>query len=366
MWITATGGSGSSQALIEKGGEEVTLLRSLSAAKRRKSRTSLARSIRGRRVKMRGRARRGKRGSGRGKRLRKRRNLRGMRQQSQELLLDLESERQIAFEDGFRKGKYEGGEGFLAKLIPEHMILPDIPVEHVIALGFEQVRHLLQTLVDPADIFIHMERALERKEPLSVVRLGDGELLALAHDRVLSSALVRKEAPFLGYAGMDIPDHEYRDQLAEAVRQATFVGIPTSRMPNFQGLMYPTFRAYGMEVRHMRLTYSTVNYMLAQYGHLNRLLQGRRVLVIGNAAEALAHVFRSRGIAVAGVVTPVMGVRDTHRVLAEAATYDFDLALISAGIPAVLLTQRVASQFGKVALDFGHLANKIASGELGF
>ncbi|WP_229106412.1 GT-D fold domain-containing glycosyltransferase [Paenibacillus sp. 1001270B_150601_E10] len=366
MWITAPGGNGFYLERIGKGGEHVTLLGSQARAKRRKSRPSILRSARVQRGPRRRPAKRHKRGSKRGNRLKKRRNLRGLRQAPADLLIDVEGERQIAFEDGFRKGKYEGGEGFLARLIPEHMILPDIPVEHVIALGFEQVRHLLQTLIDPADIFAHMERALERKEPLSVVRLGDGELLALAHDRVLSSGLVRKEGPFLGYAGIDIPDHEYRDQLANAVRQATFVGIPTSRAPNFQGLMYPTFRAHGMDVRQMRLTYSTVNYMLAQYGFLNRLMQGRRVLVVGNAAEELAAVLLARGIQIAGIITPVMGVRDTPRILAEVGHYSFDLALVAAGIPAVLITQRIASQYGKVALDFGHLANKIASGELGF
>lgn len=277
--------------------------------------------------------------------------------------IDVEVVKRTSYEDGFRKGKYEGGEAFLARLIPEDMILPDIPVEHVIALGFEQVGHLLQPLIAPLTVYIEMQQALEQRTPLSVVRLGDGELLALAHDKVLSSNLVRKEGPFLGYAGIDVPDHEYREQLAESVRKATFVGVPTSRMPNFQGLLYPTLRAYGMQTRQMRLTCSIVNYLLAQQGHLLQLMQGRRVLIVGNSGLELAEVLSQRGIAVAGVITPVMGVRDVPRILREVSRHDYDLALIAAGIPAVILSQRIAEQFGKVALDFGHLANKIARGE---
>lgn len=277
--------------------------------------------------------------------------------------IDVEAVKRTIYEDGFRKGKFEGGEGFLTRLIPEDMILPDIPVEHVIALGFEQVRHLLQPLIAPLTIFIEMQQALEQRAPLSVVRLGDGELLALAHDKVLSSELVRKEGPFLGYAGIDVPDHEYREQLADSVRKATFVGVPTSRTPNFQGLLYPTLRAYGLHARQMRLTYSTVNYLLAQDGRLLQLMQGRRVLIVGNTGLELAEVLRQRGITVAGVVNPVMGVRDVPRILREVSRHDYDLALVAAGIPAVILSQRIAEQFGKVTLDFGHLANKIARGQ---
>ncbi len=275
----------------------------------------------------------------------------------------VEAERSIAYEDGFRKGKYEGGEAVLAGLIPEDHILPDIPVEHVIALGFEQVKHLLKPLVDPQTILAEMIQALDEQRPMSLVRLGDGELLALAHDRVLSSALVQREGPFLPYSGIEVPDHEYREQLAESVRKATFVGIPTAKTPNFQGLVHPLLRSYGMSVAAMRLTYSTVNYMLAQQGALLRLMQGRRVLVIGNVAEELSQVLQQHGIAVAGLITPVIGVRDIARVMQEARSYQYDFALVAAGIPAVILAERIASQYGKVAIDFGHLANKIASRE---
>ncbi|UHA75859.1 succinyl-CoA synthetase [Paenibacillus sp. 481] len=274
----------------------------------------------------------------------------------------MEIAKKIAYEDGYRKGKYEGGEGFLTKLIPDHMILPEIPVDHVINLGYEKVRHLLKPLVDPFTVYMEMHQALNEKKPLSVVRLGDGELLALAHDKVLSPELVRKEGTFLSYSGMNIPDHKYRDQLAEAVRRATFVGIPTSRQPNFQALLYPVFRAYDIDVMKTRFTYSTVNYLLASLGYLLLLMQNRKILVVGNEAQALADVLTKRSISVTGVVSPVKGVQDIPRVLDEISTHTFDLALVAAGIPAVIISQHIAQHLGKVALDFGHLANNIAKG----
>ncbi|MGZ9585258.1 GT-D fold domain-containing protein [Paenibacillus marinisediminis] len=276
----------------------------------------------------------------------------------------IEAELGISFEDGYRKGKYEGGEGILARHVPENMILPEVPVEHVIALGFELVRHLLCPLMGPEAIFIEIQAALHEKRPLSLVRLGDGEVLALAHDSVISSGLARREGPFLGYSGIDIPDHKHRNQLAEAIRHATYVGIPVSRAPNYYGLLLPAFRAYGLHMGQMRMTYSTINYLLAQKGYMLRIMQGRRVLIVGNAASELAVVLQKQGIHVAGIVSPVLGMHDIPRVLNETSQHDFDVALVAAGIPAVILSQRIAQQFGKVAIDFGHLANKLVSGEL--
>lgn len=278
-------------------------------------------------------------------------------------LKQVEAERSVSFEDGYRRGKYDGGEFVLAQLTSEDMVLPDIPVEHVIALGYEQVKNLLQRLLHPDDVFSEIHAALQSKQPLSLVRLGDGELLALSHDKVLSSNLVRREGPFLGYSGIQIPDHKYRDQLAESIRHATIVGVPMSRTPNYHGLLLPAFRAHGLYLSQMRLTSSTVNYMLSLHGYLQRLLQDKQILIVGNVATELAEVLRQRGLTVSGVIQPVRGVQDIPRVIKEAGQHHHDVALVAAGIPAVILAERIATQYGKVALDIGHLANKIVSGE---
>lgn len=314
----------------------------------------------------------GKMRTGRGRRYARRQELTSKRTRKRKLrarkrhAIDLVAERSLSFEDGYRKGKYDGGEAVLAQLYPENMILPDIPVEHVIALGFEQVRHLLKPLVETDAIYLEIQAALQENRPLSIVRLGDGELLALAHDTVLSADLVLREGAFLEYSGIEIPAHQHRDQLAEAVRHATFVGIPTARAANYYGLLLPVLKAHGISIGQMQLTYSIVNYSLAQQGFIPRILEGRKVLLVGNIASELAHILAQHGISVAGIVTPVRGMRDIPRVLEEVAIYQYDIALVAAGIPAVILCQQIAALYGKVALDFGHLANKLASGEAAF
>jgi hypothetical protein len=150
-----------------------------------------------------------------------------------------------------------------------------------------------------------------------------------------------------------------RDEVAEAVRRASVVGVPLSRKPFFQPLLFAVWQAHGVDPHSLRLTTSTINFALYEHGWLFRLLVGRRVLLVGNTAGPLARALTDRGVAVAGAVHPVRGFDDIPRVLAEAAAFDFDLALVSAGIPAVPICVRLAEATGKVALDFGHLADVV-------
>ncbi|WP_227793387.1 GT-D fold domain-containing protein [Paenibacillus guangzhouensis] len=268
-----------------------------------------------------------------------------------------------SYDRGFDAGYYEGGEGILAQMIPVFNVLPDIDVREVIRLGLGQVQHQLQPLVDPFTIYHEMQAAIESNQPMSLVRLGDGEMLTLAHDLVISTEQARADGPFLSYAGVNLPDHHGRTILADSIKRATIVGIPISRMRNFQGLLFPALRAHGIDYRDLRMTLSTINYLFYQLGYLALLLEGRRVLLVGNEAPALAPVLASRGISIIGIVTPVHGIRDVDRVIGEIAQHSFDIALVAAGIPAVIITERIATELGRVAIDFGHLADKIAKGQ---
>ena len=71
-------------------------------------------------------------------------------------------------------------------------------------------------------------------------------------------------------------------------------------------------------------------------------------------------------VQIAGSISPVNGMSDIPRIMREAAAHHFDIALVSAGIPAVVIAQRVATELGKVALDFGHLANSFLKGEASY
>lgn len=270
---------------------------------------------------------------------------------------------QAGYSKGYQEGKYAGGDAFIDQMLPPDQMLPEVTVEQIIAAGVTIYRDHSVPLLTVEQVGDRIIQALDAKQPLSIVRLGDGELLTLAQEIVMPIDTVRREGRFLEYAGVKVPDLDIRNRLAEAVLKADIVGIPRTRMPNYQPLVAPVFQAYNIPFADRQWTDSLVNYGLCQAGYLMRILQSRRVLVIGNMAEPLSAVLAGSGIAIAGVITPVNGARDAARIVELAKHYDFDIALVSAGIAAVLIAEELARLTGKVAIDFGHMANAIVKGE---
>lgn len=278
-------------------------------------------------------------------------------------------------EEGYRQGRYDGEgrnewrdgvDGLIDTFIPEYEILPDFTAEQIVAAGVEHLRPHFRHMLTPDELADRILHALDTRSPFSLVRIGDGELLTLAQGSVLSVEQVKEQGPFLGYAGVDVPDFVARDQVKEAIKQASVVGIPKLRVRNFQPLALAVFNAHGIGYGSLTLTDSLINYYLYQAGHISRIVGGRRVLIAGMLAEPLADYMRQNGVNVVAAISPVEGVKDVPRVMEEIAARDFDIALVAAGVAAVLLSVRIAAELGKVAIDFGHLANSMIKGEAPF
>nr|WP_261764654.1 GT-D fold domain-containing glycosyltransferase [Paenibacillus xylanexedens] len=265
---------------------------------------------------------------------------------------------------GYRDGVFAGGEALVAQHIPPDHILPAVAAADLIAAGFRQYAPSLTRLTSPHEMAGHIMAALDAQRPLSVVRLGDGELLTLAADTVLPAAEVQELAPFLPYAGVPCSTPDIRATLAEAIRGADWVGVPISRAPTFQGLLFPVLRHFGIDWSSLKLTSSTINYSLHQSRLLLPILQGRCVLLIGSQAAELGALLQLHGVQVTGIIPAVAGMADIPRVMQLTSEHTFDIALVAAGIPAVVLCRRIAGELGSVAFDFGHLADKLVTGEL--
>lgn len=274
-----------------------------------------------------------------------------------------ESAEKAGYEKGLKIGRYEGGDAIIDEQLPEAHVLPDTSVAQVIASGIAALGERIVHLLTAQQVAERLMEALKQRKPLSVVRLGDGELLTLAQESVLPTEQVRHEGGFLEYAGVKVPDIVARDRLLAAVKRADIVGIPKLRQPNYQRLATAVFQTYGIDFRSKVLTDSLVNYRLYQDGHLSLLMRGRRVLVIGNLAQPLAKVLAESGVTVVGAVAQVQGIHDVDRAMGEIRQHDFELALVSAGIAAVILADAIAAEMGRAALDFGHMANSIVKGE---
>ncbi len=215
-------------------------------------------------------------------------------------------------------------------------------------------------ILDVEEVYNLIRNSLNKKDKLSMVRIGDGEALTLAQQIVLPISEVKKNA-FLTYAGVRIPDIIGRDMLAVSVRKADIVGVPLNPAPYFLPLFLKACKAHGIDLHSLKLTNACVNYFLCNSGNLDALLtEGKpRVLVIGNKGKALAKLLQSQGVNVSGVISPVYGLKDVNRIVRIAKDHGFEIALSASGVAAVVICERIANSQKKVALDIGHAADML-------
>lgn len=216
-------------------------------------------------------------------------------------------------------------------------------------------------LLSPEAVMEQMIQAYHSHRGFSLIRLGDGEALALAQEVVLPWSEIQKRT-FLPYAGLGRPNIAVRDQMVKAIRESDIVGVAMNELPDFTPLLEEAFKAHGLIPQEMTLTNACINYFILENGMLKDFLTGRnqpRVLLIGNPMAKLKGIMVHSGVQVTGAIWPVMGVGDWRRIAQEARKYPFDVALVSGGIAAVCICHGIAKGLGKIAIDFGHASNEI-------
>src|SRR5690554_5265144 len=101
-------------------------------------------------------------------------------------IIQPDKSQEFDIEGEYKRGLYDGGDGIVNSILPEYEILPDIQIRQIIEAGIDQLRPQIHKLLNASDVGDRVEHALLTSSPLSVVRLGDGELLTLAQEVVMN------------------------------------------------------------------------------------------------------------------------------------------------------------------------------------
>ncbi|MDM5225175.1 GT-D fold domain-containing glycosyltransferase [Cytobacillus sp. NJ13] len=263
-------------------------------------------------------------------------------------------------EDLTYEAYFSGGEKHVEELVGADYVLP-FSVEEILEAGVSSLSKKFIKLKTPKEVQEEIKQAMNKNKGYSLIRVGDGELLTLAHDLLVSTEDIKSipRLNFLSYAGVNLPDHSIRDLLANNLLEADMVGIPFLRRPTFQQLFNKLAKHHNWPLDHMNLTRSVINYELHLETTLFQdLLSNQRILLIGNRMMEGETVLRNAGFNnIAGSI-PVENIYSVPQVLSEAQKYDFDVALVSAGIPANLICVELA-KCNKIAIDFGHLIDEL-------
>ncbi|MEN1985718.1 GT-D fold domain-containing glycosyltransferase [Paenibacillus hubeiensis] len=223
-------------------------------------------------------------------------------------------------------------------------------------------------------VLLELETALRKRSPFSLVRVGDGENIVMAQETVWTMEEVLQERWSIkankGQKGLTLPNLVLRDLVAASLQRATIVGIlppddQTIKAPDYlkRTLTDKLFAYYGIEPA---LTcHACVNRDLARTPRFWQLLAGKRVLLVTRQIQELqdALVQDPYNLNIAAAL-PFDGWDDLPETLQWIAAHpnEFDVALFSCGVNAVVLAEQAAALSGKVAIDFGKANNIILKG----
>jgi GT2 family glycosyltransferase len=221
--------------------------------------------------------------------------------------------------------------------------------------GFEQ------RLVGTDYVVSRIQRALELRQPLSLVRIDEDEA------RVLNGGVVDVDRSALDADPSRFTrgtSDEVRVQLVEAVRDADVVGLTTEQDRRAgASLLEDVFTHFNIAPQHV----SSARVNLALIGidsdagdrlpgipPLRNLLRDRRVAVVGPRAAEAERRQRDLGWQVT-VATTLDGADDVRRALKMLSAHrdEFDVALVAAGVPGIILCPLLARETERVAIDFG-------------
>ncbi len=235
----------------------------------------------------------------------------------------------------------------------------------------------ISPMLNSTQLLDRIRNALEKREGCSVISVGATEAFVMAQYTIYSeeefmrhgeaeNANMGAKSGFY-HRGIRFPNKEARDEAVLAVKNADIVGYNTF-VDSAKSLTEKVFAAYSIKPPYVFEANLRRVIMFSQKEKFEKILQGRRILLISSLAEqakaALENNLQDRlGFDVVGAIS-IHEYEEIPYVKEQISQYEFDLCLLAAGINAVILAPYIAKVYGKVAIDIGWGMQSLISGEI--
>lgn len=217
-----------------------------------------------------------------------------------------------------------------------------------------EVEFVRQDLITVDEIVNIIVRSVKAKTPLSLIRIGDGELSVMAQNIVLPVDYLKKSAAWnsTDYCGVCLKqdmnnNYEIRDKCIDAVKNADLVGVfPNGEFTN------KVFSA--IHFKPAKVFYAFGNLIFCAKKSFVDLIISNPPLLIGKLAGDFAeYIEKVLGVRAAGYYTDIRCPEDIDRTLEYMANTPHDWSLVSAGVNADIIAPMAAKKYGKVCIDYG-------------
>lgn len=197
--------------------------------------------------------------------------------------------------------------------------------------------------------------SVRTKAPLSLIRIGDGELSVMAQNFALPTEYLKKSAAWssVKYCGVslkqDFENHYFmRDKCIEAVKSADLVGV----FPNGE-FTDKVFSAIGFRPKRVFYAFGNVYFCFVKE-FVDLLIADPPLLVGKQAGDFASYLEKTLGVHAAGIYTEINSPDDLERTIQYMAHCPHDWSLVSAGVNADIIAPIMAKEYGKVCIDYGH------------
>lgn len=199
--------------------------------------------------------------------------------------------------------------------------------------------------------------ALDHEKPFSLVRIGDAANIVLGQELVFSQDWIAQNVGWshsTDYCGVALPNLEIRDRMVKALHQADIIGVFPEDQTTIQVLSAHNIVPKGT-------CYAFENLYMPMYKPFVDLIRRYPPLLVGRPSEEFAaYLFAKLGVKVPGIVS-INSYDDIDTCLAEMSKIPHQWSFISAGISGDIIATTMATEFGKVSVDFGHAPDNVMS-----
>lgn len=214
------------------------------------------------------------------------------------------------------------------------------------------------------DIIKQIGNAINNKKGFSFVRVGDGELVLLAQEIVLSQKEIMSKYWWsknsLSYCGTSLPNIKLRDLMIKAIKNADIVGM-------FEESIYEErFNPACMDVAKFntivfdklqffpeQICYAFENVYLPMNYEFIKLIIDYPPLIIGGEATKFIEFLNKRLKLNIQQSVSIKDYSELDDCIKAISKIDFQWALVSAGVNALPICDYIKS-INKVSVDFGH------------
>ncbi|PAK34988.1 GT-D fold domain-containing glycosyltransferase [Peribacillus simplex] len=220
--------------------------------------------------------------------------------------------------------------------------------------------HFEKYLLDNRKVIKLLDLAIKQNRGFSLARFGIGEISYLSYPA--NGLLLQEFKRYESYAGVSHAPEIIRKELVRSLRDTDIAGlIAPWRLDPWA----KQTRTVLEQLKFMptKACCAWIMQSLLDEGTLWPWLSDKKIFLVGRRSKEAEIFFREQGIQITGSIG-LNGYDELIRVQNELqSNQEWEIALISAGIPATILAPRIAKSTQKVAIDFGHALDMILDGE---